>query len=201
MNEINRQIISGMIGAIALAVLAMSTDYVFWFSLSISAAIGLGTYFTIPAKKDPDEVDLAPGVTQADLNAATALMGDYIRKFEDINARAADPDLRRSIGEMIEMLKKIRKNFQDDPRDLAISSAPQFLDQYLVRSYDIVAQYVRLSSMALDDRRKERLSDAEDTIRRIQAGFEDFYHECLKNDFMDLEVDSETLKAIIDMDM
>lgn len=200
MNEVNRQILSGLTAAITLAGLAMTTQYVFWFIVCISAGIGLGTYFSIPAAKAPEEIDWAPGVTQADLVAATQVMDTYIQQFGILRKKATDPGLKQSIREMEKLLARIRQNFLDDPRDLALSGAANFLKLYLVRSHDIVTQYVRLSSKSLEGRASDRLADSGEIIGRIQTGFEKFYQECLQNDFLDLEVDGETLKAIVEME-
>lgn len=200
MTEISRQLIAGSAAAVCLAVLATRSDFVFWFNLIISAAIGLGTYFTIPKKRSPREIEVAPGITQDRLDAALETVADYQDRFRVLISRTADPGAKGMIRDLRNMLKKIGGHFREDPRDLTNSSTHMFLDQYLPRSFDLLSKYVRLSHATRDAAGREQLANAETAIRRIQAGFQEFYRKCLQNDLIDLEVESETLNAIMDMD-
>ncbi len=199
MNEVFRQILAGLIAAISLAVMAVWLNYEFWFNLIISGAIGLGAYFTIPGRKDPHEIEVAPGVTQAQLDAAAALTDDYAAKFSRLAAQGLDPELRSMVQNISETLKRISINFAEDPRDL--KNAAFFLENYMVRSYKVISRYVRLAGVASRDGAAPALSEVKETIRNIDAGVTEFYDKCLENDFIDLEVEAETLQTLIDFEM
>lgn len=199
MNELGRQILSALAAAILLAVFSMTTDYRFGFVVIMAAGVGLGTYFTIPRRKSPEEIELAPGITQADLDHAVSVMDDSIARFEQLKRACRGEDVGRSLEDILDTLKIIRENFKQDPRDL--SNAGQFLNEYLGRAHDIVEQYNRLSRHPGSGVIGERLRDFEQTIERIRIGFRDFYNQCLQNDVVDLEVNSETLKSLMDMEL
>jgi hypothetical protein len=201
MTEIFRQIIAGVTGAIVLGVLVRLSDYVFWFNVCIAGAVGLGVYFSIPRKQEAHEIELAPGVTQGQVDAAVGRVEEYILKFKKILRMASDRDIRAYIMDITETLGRIAQHFRHDPRDMNISSTPQFLDQYLVRSHDLVYQYIRLANMSLDAAQTDQLTSARETIAQVQSGFKAYYQQCLQNDFIDLEVESETLKSIIEMEL
>ncbi len=204
MTEFVRQIVSGTGAALTLALLTWYTDFVFLFTLAISAAIGLGTYFTIPRKRAPHEIEVAPGVTQARLDEAVERVDHYIDRFKEEAGRARDPEIRTRVGEIVDLLRRIAANFREDPRDLNLNTTSMFLDHYLQRSHDLVDKYVRLSRITSDGRMdaagREALETAEEAIQRVKDGFEDYLRQCLDNDLMDLEVGGETLKAIMEMD-
>ena len=203
MTEILRQILSGLAAAAALALLFLFTDFVFLFSLVVSAAIGAGVYFSIPRKRSPEEIEAAPGVTQAQLDAAVAKIDLYIGKFKAEAGQARDLEIRTSVEEIVRVLKRIGRNFREDPRDLTLDATPMFLEEVLERSRDLVSRYVGLSLIARDsaaeDYGREALETAERSIRQVREGFEAFFQQCLKDDLRELEVGGETLKAIMEM--
>jgi len=199
MNEPGRQILSALAGAILLAVLSMTTDYRFGFVVMMAAGVGLGTYFSIPRRTTPDEIELAPGVTQADLDHALSVMDDYINRFRKLKQGCGVDRVGRILGDILDTMQIIRENFTQDPRDL--SNADPFLNEYLGRAHDIVEQYNRLSRHKGEEILTEQLRGSEETIARIRTGFRDFYNQCLQNDVVDLEVNSETLKSLMEMDL
>lgn len=200
MTEFFRQLFAGSAAAVCLAVLSTRSDFVFWFNLVISAAIGLGTYFTIPKKRSPHEIEAAPGVSRAELNAALNTVNDYIDRYKALAGRTADPKAKAMVRELTGRMTKIAAHFREDPRDLNHHTTGMFLDQYLPRSFDLVSKYVRLSHASRGASGREQMAVAETAIQRIQAGFQEYYQRCLQNDLIDLEVESETLHAIMDMD-
>lgn len=203
MTETHRQIASGLTAAAVLALLFLFTDFVFFFNLAISAAIGAGVYFSIPRKRSPDEIEVAPGVTKAQLDAALAKIDRYVGKFKAEAAEARDLEIRTSVGEIVQVLKRIGRNFREDPRDLTLDATPMFLEEVLERSLDLVSRYVGLSRIAHDSPTegygREALETAERSIRQVREGFEAFFQQCLKDDLRELEVGGETLKAIMEM--
>ncbi len=198
MKEHLRQIFAGLTAAIVLVVLVLAANFVFWFDLLIAGLTGLGTYFTIPRKKSDEEIEVAPGVTRAQLDRAAEQVDAYVRRFSREEQKCASPETRRMIAGIRNALEKIGENFRLDPGDLNL--AHQFLNQYLEKSFAVVSQYNRLAVMARDDRLAEQLGNVEKSIERIKLGFDGFYRKCLENDLYNLEVESETLNAILEMD-
>ncbi len=198
MKEHLRQIFAGLAGAVVLVVLVLATNFAFWFDLLIAGLTGLGTYFTIPRKKSDEEIEVAPGVSRAQLDRAAEQVENYIRKFAREEQKCPGIETRRTIAGIRTALEKIGENFRQDPGDLNL--AHQFLNQYLEKSFAVVSQYNRLASMARDDRLSEQLGNVEKSIDRIKLGFDGFYRKCLENDLYNLEVESETLNAILEMD-
>ncbi len=203
MTEIPRQILSGLAAAAALTLLFLLTDFVFLFSVAVSAAIGTGLYFTIPRKRSPHEIEVAPGVTKAELEAAVAKIDRFIDKFKAEAAQARDAEIRRSVGEIVQVLKRIGRNFREDPKDLTLDATPMFLEEVLERSHDLVSRYVSLSRIAHEGGAagygREAFETAEGAIRQVKEGFDAFFQQCLRDDLRELEVGGETLKAIMEM--
>ncbi len=198
MKEHARQIMAGLAAAFALIILTLATKFVFWFDILIAGLLGLGTYFTIPRQKTDDEIEVAPGITKAQWNAALEQVALYVKKFAAQEQKCRTSDMRNTIEAIRKSLENIGDNFRRDPKDLGL--AQQFLTQYLEKSHAVVSQYNRLAAMKPDDRLAAQLKNVEESIERIGRGFDGFYQKCLENDLYDLEVESETLNAILEMD-
>ncbi len=201
MTETYRQIVAGLIGAGVLAGLTFWGGLVLWFNLAIGAAVGLGTYFTIPRKRRPEEIEVAPGVTLAQQRAAMAKVDNYIKRFRSLAGKSRQPRIDKLLRELVDRLQKIGRNFEEDPRALMIDSAVLFLDHYLERAGDLVEQYVRVAGLAREADSEDELAAAESAIGKVLAGVDAFYQQCIQNDLMDLEVNSETLLSILDADL
>ncbi len=201
MTETYRQIVAGLIGAGVLAGLTFWGGLVLWFNLAIGAAVGLGTYFTIPRKRRPEEIEVAPGVTLAQQQDALAKVDNYVKRFRSLAGKSRQPRIDKLLRELVDLLQKIGRNFEEDPRDLMIDSAGMFLDHYLERAGDLVEQYVRVAGLAREADGEDELAAAESAIGKVLAGVDAFYQQCIQNDLMDLEVNSETLLSILDADL
>ncbi len=201
MTETYRQIVAGLIGAGVLAGLTFWGGLVLWFNLAIGAAVGLGTYFTIPRKRRPEEIEVAPGVTLAQQQAALTKVDNYVKRFRSLAGKSRQPRIDKLLRELVDILQKIGRNFEEDPRDLMIDSAGMFLDHYLERAGDLVEQYVRVAGLAREADGEDELAAAESAIGKVLAGVDAFYQQCIQNDLMDLEVNSETLLSILDADL
>ncbi len=200
MNEFFRQIISGLAAAFTLAALVSFSSYLFWFSLAISAAIGVGTYFSIPRKKDAHETEIAPGVTQAMLNAAIRHINAQVSNFSRLSAQIQHSGIRSLIQEITDILSKTGQILRENPEELDSTSARLFLDQFLNRSHDVISQYVRLLNTGSAGLRGDSLNSAKEAIVQIRSGFQGFYRQCLEKDLTNLETEVETLKALSEMD-
>ncbi len=141
---------------------------------------------------------MATGITKAQLENALSMLNEYIEKFRVEKQKCPEQKIETIIGNICKVLESIHQNFRQDPGD--INRAYQFFGQYLEKSYNIVSQYNRLALLAIDGSMAEQLTEAEQHIARILKGFEGFYQKCLQDDFMELEVESETLAAILEID-
>jgi len=199
MKETLRQITAGLFAAGSLIILFIWFDYAFWFKLGISAAIGLGVYFSIPQKKEAHEIEIASGVSQADLDSAIAKIGGYREKFNNAAKICNRPKTAQAVRTMASILGKIAGKFRDEPENL--KNASPFLNQYMEMSYNIVDQYTRLAAITLEGEQEKQLAATEKTIGRIHKGFKEFYNQCIANDLADLEVSSATFSAIFETDL
>lgn len=198
MGEVYRQILSATVGAAFLAGLSLWSDFVFWFNILVSAGMGLGAYFTIPGKKDPAKIELAPGITQADLNLAVSRLSEYERELEALSNKCGKRKISLLVREMGATLGNLSEFFQKNPDNL--SNADMFVNHFAKKSADLVSQYVRLSDMYTGDGETDELGPVEETIRKSHASFKDFHRRCLRNELADLEVSAETLTAIAEME-
>lgn len=199
MNELYRQILSGVTASVFLVGLTVLTSNVLWFNVLISAGIGIGMYLTIPRKKDPDEIEIAPGITKAQLDFATKILVEYSEKFSNLKRQYFRASSSQTIDDIIKTLNEISVHMEQDPRDL--KNADFFLNHYLEKSYEIVSQYLRLKQLYQKEKDNRQIASMEKAVKNIHNGFKDFYQQCLQNDLIDFEVNVETLKSIASFDM
>lgn len=198
MSEVYKQILAAAIGGLFLGGLVLWTDFVFWFNILISGGIALGAYFTIPSKKNPAQIEIAPGVTQADFDAAASILSECRGKLINLSHQCANREVAGLVREMGETLENLSLFFRKSPENLR--NADMFLNNFVEKSCDLVAQYVRMEGLYPDGSGKKELAPVEDTIRKTHAGFRDFHTRCLRNELTDLEVSAETLKAMAEME-
>ena len=199
MKEIHRQILAGCAGGLVLAGMVFLGDFIFLFSLLASAGSGLGAYLLIPRKKEDHEIEMAPGVTRADYNQAISGIDETICRFERLAKMSGQKNTDKMIQDIVQSLKNIKELFIGDPGDIGRTGA--FLARYMPRAHDIAKQYVWLSSMPLKDGDRQVLQTARSAMERIRDGFSAIYRQCLKNDLTELEVNSELLREIMELDL
>lgn len=197
MTEVFRQICSALAASLSLVFLLYFTDYVFWFDLMMSAAIGLGTWFSIPRKKEDHETEIAPGVSKARLKEAIRRINEYVAEFSQLSSQTRNSGIQKQIAEITGTLTRTGRILWENPAELDSTAAQLFLDQFLKRSCDVVSQYVRMCSTADN---ADKTETAKKAIAEIQSGFNGFYRRCLEKDMTELETEVEILKAISEMD-
>ena len=97
----------------------------------------------MPRRRDAAEIEVAAGVTLAQLNDAVARTRGAGLKLIEIAGRIPDPKLAPSIAAIGRTLMAIAECFEQEPAD--IRRAYDFLDYHLRRGYETVAVYARLA--------------------------------------------------------
>lgn len=196
MKETYRQITAGALAGLALAGFAAALDFVFWADLLLAAGVGVGVYFTIPGTKPPEKVELAPGVTQKDLDDAIKAIRRHRERFTRVARSPVRPEVAEALRDIVKHLNLISQNFREDPGDLAL--AGPFLKEYLTRADRVADQYARLVRIT-GGGRPETFAAVEQGIFQMRHACRLLYQRCLENDLENLETESETLKALIEI--
>lgn len=197
MGGTTRQIIAGIAASACLGGLVLGTNYLFWFNLIISAAVGLGTYFSLPGRRLDGRLSAEDMETRDRL---LELLEKTMRRFSGMAAQCGNSEMSATIRDMADTTKKIAGGIREDPEMLFHGS--QMLDQYLIRSEELVSGYVRLSSdKSLGTGTNDTLADIENTIRKIRDGLKEIYRKMREKDLMELEASSAGIQAILEIEM
>lgn len=180
----------------SLMVFAFLFNWIFIFSVLVSAAVGLGVYFSIPRIKDDDEIFIAAGITQKQLNEQLARIQTDMETFSDYLALAQNERIKPAITAIIDSLGLISDNFGKNPKDM--QDAGMTLNMYLDRTRDILARYMHLNELNVDPAYPASI---EQTILRIPELFQDYYQKCIQDDLIEMEVSHELFKDILDMEI
>ena len=141
----------------------------------------------------------AAGVSPEDMKAAMALGYGKLRILRNAADKMSDPQVRRKAASVCEVVEKILKNIQRDPRDLRPSR--QFLNYYLDSAINIFKQYLELSAHGIRNAEiQTTLNKVEDTIGSMRAAFENHYAKLLENDVLHLDTELDVLRKTFEME-
>lgn len=118
----------------------------------------------------------------------------YMAEIMDISEQVErNPSIQWEIQEIGHIVEALYKNFEEDPSD--IDRARNFIKYNLPDSIKLMASYAKLSGHPQVN--AQQLQKAEEAIISIRESFENLQQDLLSNDLMDLEIQSRTLKTVL----
>lgn len=118
----------------------------------------------------------------------------YVAEIKEIAEQIErNPSIQWEIKEIAYIVKALYKNFEEDPSD--IDRARHFIKYNLPDAIKLMSSYARLSARPQVD--SQQLQKAEDAIISIRESFEKLEQDLLSNDLMDLEIQSRTIKTVL----
>lgn len=168
---------------VVVTVLSVSTLMGLWFGTDFNMTVcfltacvvaGLALW-GLPRKQAAEEIVLAAGVTQAELDATVAICRQSGQRFQELAERVPEPEIRDMVREIADISLHIADNFIQDPADLR--QARDFI-YHLGRAVQLIENYVRHSG-------QRHLSDDEAAVLRQTEGqiahIRDAFHTHLRN--------------------
>ena len=179
--------------------LYFGASLVWWVPLLFALGVFAGVILLIPRAKDPNEIEVAAGVTKAELDAAVRQCAQAARELEQL---AGDPKLSDNMAETLSGLAttvtEIAEAFVKDPRD--ISYARSLTDHHLDAVLEVARTYVALRQTRLNDEGRTRLDRIGETVQGYVEHFDSIRYACLANDFQRLEVATSALDQILKLE-
>ena len=199
LKEAPRQIVAGLAASAVFVGLYVGASLVLWLALALSVAVYAGLLIAIPRKKDDEEIELDAGVTQADVKAAVAKCQRAARELRRLSQepRLADT-MHDALRHLAELTEQIADSYTKDARDLRHSRG--FVDHHIDQLVEISQTYVSIRRQALTRDAENRLSTIRDAITSYVPQVEAIYHACLENDFKRLELNTQALSAIMQVE-
>ena len=192
----NTRMMIAVIGAAATALgLYFSTQLHELIVLGVAVLVFGVLHVIIPRAQEDSEVFVAPGVTRADLKAATARGRDQIARLEAALRHMPKEDPAQRVLRGIEdIFQHIYANLDKDPGD--IPRARAFLDFHSADAVNLIEGYAQLVSSRLpDDRKLEQVETARRRFASIEKAFRAQYNAMLANDVSALEEAGRNLES------
>lgn len=184
-----REIAAGLAAGAVFVGLYVGAHLVWWLALALAAAAYGALLLVIARRPPPAEVVVADRVSEADLLAALKALAEAARRIDVAAARAGDAD-RAVLQRLAAELHRLRDQIAADPQDLR--AARRLVGVYLSDMVRVVESYVALSGRAAGDQ-AERLQRIGSALPGFVGALERINRACLENDFLALEVESQTL--------
>jgi 5-bromo-4-chloroindolyl phosphate hydrolysis protein len=189
---------------IPAVIAAGATFFVFHFifeaALFFSALLGIAGFAgaALLFSKNRLEAELEKklasvnGVTPEMLKEVIVTGRKKAKKMIKLADRIDDADVKKKVQAITDIIEKIYKNFQDDPKD--IRAARQFLNYYLDAALKVVNQYVELSGKSSRGEHRESLVKAEELLNKIETAFDKQLTKLYEDDFMDFDTEMQVLE-------
>ena len=163
----------------------------------VGAAVGVFAVglLAIPRRKEPHEIELAPGVTLAERNAvedeAVVRIDRVARALGVIPAQ--DP-AHETVQNILGILKSVYGHLLQDPSEIA--GAATFREHHIAKAVDQIETYARLvTDPLLDDRGRSYVERCRERFAGIEAAFVAQYNAMLRHDIAALEQAGRNLEA------
>ncbi len=124
----------------------------------------------------------------------------YVMQIAQISEQMDyNPSLQWEIQEIANIVNAIYENFKEDPSD--IDRNRNFIKYNLPEAIKLIEGYAKISARSrhqnISADNKAPLQKAEEAIITIRESFEKLEQDMLTNDLMDLEVQSRTIKTVL----
>ena len=168
------------------------------FRSFMPVAVGLLAYLSLLVllrpRRDARRVALPKDVTEEDFKLAMERMSIGARRLRREIPRAPVSD-RDSIGEMADLIDRIREHHQDNPGH--VTHTRRFIRQSLGRMVQAVIDYVALAERSGPEQ-QERLGEISTEIHAFVSALKGIDRACLQNDLDALQVSVEVLNHQMD---
>jgi 5-bromo-4-chloroindolyl phosphate hydrolysis protein len=151
--------------------------------------------FMIPRRREPHEIELAPGVTLADRLAVEREGAEKIARVTQALGEipARDP-AHETVQNILGAVTSIYRHFVEDPADIA--RAAPFREAHVRKAVDLIETYTRLvTDRLLDERGRQYVDRCRERFAGIEAAFVAQYNAMLSHDVTALETAGRNLEA------
>ncbi len=188
-----------MLGALVGAATGLGayflTDYVWWLDAALGAAGTVLVFILVPRRKEDAEIEVAAGISLAQLKDAVARTRGSGQELLDLAPRVPDAKLGKAVASIGRTLIAIAQNFEAKPGD--IRRAYDFLDYHLRRGCEIVKDYAKLAGAPeITPREQARLERFGTVIEELQILFQDHLESIRSADFERLQQAGEAMQLI-----
>lgn len=200
MKDLYRQLLAGAGASLMFLGLFLGLDLVWWLAAIAAIVAFVGIVLAVPRAREAHEIEVAAGVTEADVKAA---LKTFSEAADDMQTCSQEPRLTKEMAltflRLARIVRAIGDAVRDDPDNLR--QLRGFTQHHLPELRSISKTYVQLRRAPLNERAEQRLDHIRDRIVGYTDRFDDVYHACLDDDFQRLEISTKALDQVMDADV
>jgi hypothetical protein len=191
----SKAMLGAAVGAAAGLGAYFATSYVWWLDAAMGAAATLLVFILVPRRKEDAEIEVAAGISLAQLKDAVARTRGSGQELLNLAPRIPDAKLGMAVAGIGRTLIAIAQNFEQQPE--VIRRAYDLLDYHLRRGCEIVKDYAKLAGAPeITPREQQRLAQFGTVIEELQTLFQDHLESIRSADFERLQQAGEAMQVI-----
>lgn len=175
------------------------TSYNMTVSFLMSCLVAGLLLWALPRKKESNEIVLAEGVTQADLDSAVETCRQAGRQFMELSTQIEVPAMSTMVTQIGDSCLNIADNFIQDPKDLLM--AKDFI-YHLNRAVVLIAGYTQQCKQShLSDDERTVLQQTEEQIAYIRDAFQTHLRNFRADNIRELSISGKALSDILRLEV
>ncbi|MFV0430724.1 MAG: 5-bromo-4-chloroindolyl phosphate hydrolysis family protein [Alphaproteobacteria bacterium] len=180
-----------LVGALVTSVsIHLGLDKIIASALGVILTSGLFLVMYLMRKKKVKESLSGNEQVLADGHKQALKINEFAEKLDK------NPEIQWEVQEIGRIVEELFDGFVEDPSD--IDRARNFIKYNLPEAMNLIEAYVKVTSnQSLSDGESAQIKKAEETIVTIRESFQKLQQDLLANDLMNLEVQSRTLKSVL----
>ena len=193
-----RQIVAGLGGGLAVGATLLGLRAPFLLALPIGFAVYGALLLIIGRSPGRLEIQVADGISGADLQAAIRQCGEGAASFHKLagQLRAQDADMARLFEEIAVLTRAIGDDYREDPQDVRASSG--FTEYHLPTMLTAAANYTRIRiNPTVSAETLGRLNAVRQTFSTYRAHVRAILDACQANDVEALTAQTSALGTIM----
>ena len=193
-SEIQRQVMAGITGGVAFALVYLGLHLVWWVGLIAGLAVYAAALLLIEAELPSATLPL-PAQRFNPTEAVRLCEEAAVKLRRASQASHIDADTALALERLAQLVEEIGRNHLQEGRDLRQSRG--FVGHYLPKIMAVVTSYVALSERTISAQSQERLQQIATVIRSYLPHVQSIHEACLENDFEKLELETAVLGDVM----
>jgi 5-bromo-4-chloroindolyl phosphate hydrolysis protein len=201
MTTTGREMVAGTGAAGVFVGLFLAGSMPWWLALVLAGAVYTGLRFLLPVVPPPEEVGLEGGGTQAELQALVQGGRQHLITLRTLadRLRLQQPACSADVMTLRQAAERILGRIERQPQSMYLASLfPMYLET-------IVGNLQRYTTLMAEEHgqtaRRKSLMATEEMVRTAIAAFEQLWERLAREDWLALEAEADTLKALFEIDL
>jgi hypothetical protein len=201
MTAMLRELVAGMVAAVGLLGLVFSLAMPWWLAVPLAGGLYVGLRTLLPASPAPHDLVHAGGVTEAERRALVKQSQRHLSTIRLVAKQLTElqPTFAPVVQELCQLTESLLAYSAREPRSVGLMG---LLPMYLEKMAENLQRYVDLAQHSGDNPQlQQRLVVTQEMVQSALTAFERLRQRLYRDDWIALEAEAETLKALFESDL